>query len=149
LISKNELFNFLLNNFKMSSNIEVYTDGSCIPNPGKGGWAYIILQDEKEIKRDFGNSKISTNNIMEMTSVIEALKFLQNKNNFTIYSDSQYVIHFCNGTWKKANRKKNLDLWAILDKVSLNKNIKWVHVRSHTGIFYNELVDSLAKNAII
>lgn len=133
----------------MSSNIEVYTDGSCIPNPGKGGWAYIILQDEKEIKRDFGNSKISTNNIMEMTSVIEALKFLQNKNNFTIYSDSQYVIHFCNCTWKKANRKKNLDLWAILDKVSLNKNIKWVHVRSHTGIFYNELVDSLAKNAII
>jgi len=79
---------------------------------------------------------------MELQAVIEGLKFSQNKE-YTIYTDSQLTMNCARGTWK---RKQNLDLWRQYDKVSLNKELKYVYVKAHNGDEYNELVDKLARN---
>lgn len=126
----------------MSENpLVIYTDGSCSPNPGKGGYGFIAIFPTCEIHINGGDAK-TTNNIMEMTAVIEALKeFSQNKK-FTIYSDSQYVINCAQRKWK---RNKNIDLWKEYDAVAQNKEIEFIWVRGHNGDRYNELVDQLAK----
>jgi len=125
---------------------QIYTDGSCIPNPGPGGWAFVVLtnpdDDEPTEWHISGGSKKSTNNRMEMTAVIEALDFLPDENHFLIISDSQYVIKGANGTNK---RKKNLDLWELYDKASTGKIVEWKWVKGHSGDEYNEIVDRLAK----
>jgi ribonuclease HI len=123
----------------------IYTDGSCIPNPGPGGWAFVILPSKNDVEQNewhiSGGEHNSTNNRMELTAVIEALKFDDNIK-FHIYSDSKYVINCCKGLWK---RKKNIDLWEKYNKVSKNKKIIWTWVNAHTGDKYNEIVDKLAK----
>lgn len=123
------------------SALTVYTDGSCCPNPGKGGWAYVVVWEDC-ILQESGGSEQSTNNIMEMTAVIRALKDLHEYDSFIIHSDSMYVINCAKGKWK---RKKNIDLWKEYDKYSKGKNIQWEWVRGHNGDFYNEMVDRLAK----
>jgi ribonuclease HI len=125
-------------------SITIYTDGSCSPNPGKGGWAYIALEGDSEF-HVYGADKKSTNNIMELTAVIEALQDFSHYNNFNIYSDSQYVIKCATGVWKKT---KNLELWKKYDEASKNKNITFTWIRGHDGNLYNEMVDKLAKKAI-
>lgn len=124
--------------------IEIYTDGSCIPNPGPGGWAFIIIDENLTEWHGSGNDKSSTNNRMEMMAVIEALKFIQKKR-CIIHTDSQYVINCATGKWK---RNKNLDLWKKYDKVSLDIKIEWIWVKGHSGDKYNELVDYLAKKEV-
>jgi ribonuclease HI len=122
----------------------IYTDGSCMPNPGKGGWAFIILPHDK-CKHEWhisGGENKTTNNRMELTAVIEALQFTPNKVKYKIYSDSMYVINCAKGIWA---RKKNTDLWKNYEKISSGKNIEWVWVRGHNGDKYNEIVDFLAK----
>ena len=131
-----------------NQNIDIYTDGSCIPNPGKGGWAWIaIFSDGKEIQNS-GSKQNTTNNYMEISAVLDFLEYFQvNINNpnyiLNIYSDSQLVINCSQKLWK---RNKNLELWKKYDDVSKNLNIKYTWVKSHSGNKYNELVDCLAKN---
>ena len=119
----------------------IYTDGSCIGNPGKGGWAFIFINKDNDEIHFSDSDENTTNNRMEMKAVIEGLKFLSAKESCIIYSDSQLVINCATNKWK---RKSNLDLWKEYDKVSSNKNIEFVWVKGHSGNEYNELVDKMA-----
>ena len=123
-------------------SLTIYTDGSCKPNPGKGGWGYIAIFPDCELHIN-GGCKYTTNNRMEMTAVIEAITEFYFIKNFDIYTDSQYVI---NCSKHKSKRKKNVDLWKKYDTCSLGKNITFHWVKGHAGNNYNELVDKLAKD---
>lgn len=129
--------------------IKIYTDGSCLGNPGPGGWAAIILHDKKTTEI-FGNEKETTNNRMEMRAAIEALAWIRKearidensqKEKIEIYSDSGLLIKTINQKWK---RKKNQDLWAMLDKLRGFLDIKWEWVKGHDENKYNERADKLA-----
>lgn len=121
----------------------IYTDGSCSPNPGNGGWAFIALESDIITNYVSGYKLNTTNNIMELTAVIEALKRYSHVNEFTIHSDSMYVINCAKNIWK---RNKNANIWKEFDEVSKGKSIEWVWVRGHSGDYYNEQVDRMAKN---
>lgn len=123
------------------TRIKIYTDGSCVPNPGNGGYGIIILTNPViEVSKKVQNT---TNNIMEVTAIIEAIKIMnKNEQDLEIYTDSQYAIKCAEGTWQ---RKKNQELWKEYDSVSRGKNIKFVWVKGHNGDYYNELVDKLAR----
>jgi len=126
-------------------DVIIYTDGSCIPNPGKGGWAYIAFYKDSQII-DSSSNCYTTNNIMEMTSVIEALKKFYSEKKIKIITDSTYVINCAQGKWK---RNKNIELWKQYDIVSKNKQIVFEWVKGHSGDKYNDMVDKIAKNAIL
>lgn len=122
--------------------LEIYTDGSCLKNPnGPGGWAICILEDDTHYIM-YDSDKSTTNNRMELTAIIEAVKCV--KDECKIYTDSQLCINCATGKWR---RKANLDLWSIYDEVSKNKNIVYEWVKGHSGNQYNELVDKYAYNA--
>ena len=133
--------------------IEIYTDGSCIKNPGAGGWAAISPCETIELS---GASHATTNNIMEMTAVNEALLYcVQHEiKDIKIYTDSNYVkqgITSWVNTWKLNNWKtssgtdvKNKDLWVIMYSLNSKLNVEWCWVRAHNGNKYNEMVDKLA-----
>jgi ribonuclease HI len=128
----------------MSKQIMIYTDGSCSPNPGKGGWGYIAVYPLYDVYSS-GRENYTTNNVMEMTAVIEALKYFKEVDNFHIYSDSLYVINCAKGVWK---RKKNIEMWREYDKYCKGKQVIFTWVKGHNGDHYNELVDKLARNQI-
>jgi ribonuclease HI len=141
------IFLYLSFQNKMTEQV-IYTDGSCTPNPGRGGWGFILvgLREEPDWFVN-GGSIQTTNNQMEVMAVIEALKFCNGSiNRFKIFSDSQYVINCAQGKWK---RKKNMDLWKKFDIVSKGKTIRWEWVKAHNGDHYNEKVDLLAKSIIV
>ena len=121
--------------------MSVYTDGSCLKPNGPSGWAFYISDDEARDWVVSGGEAKSTNNRMEMTAVIEALKFVSGKN-YTIYTDSKLVINCAQKFWK---RNKNRDLWDIYDIVSEDKVLSWEWVKGHSGNKYNELVDDAAR----
>ena len=136
----------------------VYTDGACSGNPGPGGWGAIII-DEKENQINIsGKEKSTTNNRMELTAPIMALKKIKESSKIIIYTDSTYLkngITIWIENWKKngwinANRKpvKNKDLWVVLNKLTEKKLINWKWVKAHAGNRYNELADKLATEAI-
>ena len=136
--------------------IEVFTDGACSGNPGAGGWGVILRYGEIE-KELSGGEENTTNNRMELTAVIEALKALKKEGDITIYTDSRYVMDGVqewmpnwklNG-WKTTNKKspvKNVELWQILDSLLSKHKIKWVWVKGHNGHPENERVDKLARD---
>ena len=139
--------------------VTIYTDGACKGNPGIGGWGALLMYNEHE-KEIFGGEKSTTNNRMEMTSVIKALSALKSPCNVTVYLDSMYVkngiTEWING-WKKSNWKnskgqpvKNMDLWIELDDIISKSGhvIKWQWVRGHTGNPGNERADALANKGI-
>jgi ribonuclease HI len=127
----------------MLETVTLYTDGSCMPNPGVGGFGFIFIEPKTSKEWCVNGGELNTtNNRMEMTAVIEGLKFLKNYSKFKIYSDSMYVINCASGKWK---RTKNVDLWEQYAIVSKNKNIEWIWVKAHNGDKYNEMVDKLAK----
>ena len=138
--------------------IKIYTDGSCLENPGNGGWAAII-NDNGNINKITGNEKNTTNNRMELMAPINALKNLDKINKIEIYTDSQYVklgITEWINTWIKNNWKtskkedvKNKDLWIELYNLNKSLNVKWIWVKAHAGNPLNEEVDLLAKKAAI
>lgn len=120
---------------------KIYTDGSCLKNPGgPGGWAFALIENN-EVLCICGGEKSTTNNRMEMKAVIEALKFVQNTE-YTIYTDSKLVMNCAQRIWR---RKANQDLWDEYDIASTEKKLQWEWVRGHSGDEYNELVDKLAK----
>ena len=136
--------------------ITIYTDGSCLTNPGNGGWAAIII-DGKEIKKISGSEKNTTNNRMELLAPINALKDMESDVEIKIYTDSQYVkkgitewinIWLANN-WKTSKKEdvKNKDLWIELYNLNKSLNVKWNWVKAHDGNPMNEDVDLLAKKA--
>ena len=136
--------------------IKIYTDGSCLSNPGNGGWAAIINIDG-EIKKISGNEKNTTNNRMELMAPINALKYMNSKDSIEIFTDSKYVkigiTEWINtwvlNNWKTSNKEdvKNKDLWIELYKLNQSLNVKWNWVKAHAGDTLNEEVDILAKEA--
>jgi len=118
----------------------LYTDGACLGNPGPGGWGAVVF-DEGEKKLLHGAENNTTNNRMEITAVIEALKILPIGIDVKIYSDSTYVINTMTKNWK---RKKNQDLWTLLDSEAALRNIEWEWVKGHSGDEFNEEADRLA-----
>tara|TARA_B100000965_G_scaffold405621_1_gene440409 strand:+ start:444 stop:869 length:426 start_codon:yes stop_codon:yes gene_type:complete len=136
--------------------IEIYTDGSCLKNPGNGGWAAIINQDG-EIKKISGNERNTTNNRMELLAPINALKQINNDKKIYIYTDSKYVKlgitewinKWVNNNWQTSKKEdvKNKDLWVELHKLNKSLDIKWKWVKAHAGNPLNEEVDLLAKKA--
>jgi len=136
----------------------IYTDGACSGNPGPGGYGSILMYKDtrKEIS---GGSKETTNNIMEITAVIEALKLLKFPCEVEVYSDSAYVVNaFLQGwleNWKKNNWRtagkdpvKNKELWQELDSLCSIHKVKFIKVKGHSDNEYNNRCDELARNAI-
>ena len=136
--------------------IKIYTDGSCLSNPGNGGWAAIINIDG-EIKKISGNEKNTTNNRMELMAPIKALKNINSKDTIEIFTDSKYVKNgitewintWVLNNWKTSNKEdvKNKDLWIELYKLNQSLNVKWNWIKAHAGDTLNEEVDILAKEA--
>lgn len=122
--------------------LELYTDGSCVKNPdGPGGWAVVLIDDDKyEWYLSDGEDK-TTNNRMELRAVIEGIKLINDGSVCNIYTDSKLVINCATGLWK---RKANIDMWEEYDKISKNKIINYEWVKGHNGNYYNEKVDKLA-----
>ena len=143
--------------------LKIYTDGACSGNPGPGGWAAIIIQNEEK-NEIFGGEKLTTNNRMELTATIKALEFCKEKESkqlslqqIKIYTDSMYVkdgiTNWINSweknNWKTADKKnvKNVDLWKRLKELTKNITVEWNWVQAHSNNLLNNLVDELAKKA--
>jgi ribonuclease HI len=136
--------------------IEVYTDGSCLGNPGKGGWAFLV-NNEGVISSRSGYSIKATNNQMELTAAIKAIEFLVNHKEMSIYTDSNYlkngitlwVTNWKKNNWKTASKNpvKNKELWERLDQLNYLKKIKWKWVKAHDTNKLNNEVDMLARQS--
>ena len=124
--------------------IHIYTDGSCLGNPGPGGWAAIIEENGGK-KRLGGREDDTTNNRMEILAVIKGLQATPSHSEVTIFSDSQYVVNTMTKGWK---RKANQDLWAALDTAVKERRVTWKWVRGHAGNPGNEEADALANQQI-
>jgi ribonuclease HI len=140
----------------MKKKITIYTDGACSGNPGKGGWAAVIIEDKNE-KTISGSEPLTTNNRMELSAVINALKEVGSAE-LDIYTDSKYVKNGIeswiknwkiNG-WMTAAKQpvKNKDLWLELDTLVSEKAIRWKWVKGHSNDHYNTIVDEAARKAI-
>lgn len=142
-------------------HVTIYTDGACKGNPGRGSWAAILIwkNSDSVIKEISGVFEQTTNNRMELTAVVEALKSLKKKCNVTIYSDSAYIVNafqqnwvakWQRNGWKTADKSpvKNQELWEdILDHCS-HHHVRFEKVKGHAGVHYNERVDQLANLAL-
>lgn len=140
-----------------SNRVEIYADGACKGNPGPGGWGAILRFGPQE-KELFGGAPATTNNRMELTAVIEALRALKRPCTIDLYTDSQYVqkgisewIH----SWKARNWKtaakapvKNDDLWKQLDALANTHEVRWHWVKGHAGHPENERADALANRGV-
>ena len=136
--------------------LKIYTDGACSGNPGKGGWAAIILDDSNQSSIS-GSESNTTNNRMELMAPINALKNMNSDDEIDLYTDSQYVklgITEWINTWVKNNWQnskkeevKNKDLWIELYNLNNSLNVKWNWIKAHAGNPLNEEVDLLAKKA--
>ena len=136
--------------------IKIYTDGSCIGNPGNGGWAAIIIIDEKKTKIK-GSKKDTTNNQMELIAPIKALSKIPKGSKVQIFTDSKYVksgitewIHnWKKNGWKTTNKQpvKNKELWTELDYLTDKFEIKWSWVKAHSIDELNNEVDLIAREA--
>jgi ribonuclease HI len=141
----------------MSDKVDIYTDGACSGNPGPGGWGAILRFNGKE-KELFGGEPATTNNRMELTAVIEALRTLTRPVAARVHTDSQYVqkgisewIHsWKRRGWKTADKKpvKNEDLWRVLDTLAAQHEIEWHWVKGHAGHAENERADELARRGV-
>ena len=139
------------------NEVKIYTDGACSGNPGKGGWGAILIY-AKEKKYMSGSKQLTTNNQMELTATIEALKAILKPSNIALYTDSQYVkngitswiFNWKKNGWKTANKKPvaNKDLWIELEKYVDFHSVNWFWVKGHSGDHYNEIADELAVKAM-
>ena len=136
----------------------IYTDGACSGNPGPGGWGSILMYKENK-KEISGGLKNTTNNVMELTAVLEALKQLKFPCEVEIYSDSAYVVNAFNqkwiygwikNDWKNSSKEpvKNKELWQEIYELTKIHNITFIKVKGHADNEYNNRCDELARNAI-
>ena len=138
--------------------ITIYTDGACSGNPGIGGWGVVILENNKDAMFLNGGDDNTTNNRMELTAAIEALKYFEGKQDITLITDSKYVKdgiqswikNWKNNGWRTAAKKpvKNKELWKELDELITKHNIIWEWVKGHAGNKHNEKADFLARRYI-
>ena len=138
--------------------VTIYTDGACSGNPGPGGWGAILMYGDNK-KEIFGAQKDTTNNIMEITAVLEALKMLKEECEVKIFSDSAYVVNAFNqgwiynwqkNNWKTANKEpvKNRELWEELYSLTKKHKVEFIKVKGHSDNEYNNRCDLLATSAI-
>ena len=138
--------------------VTIYTDGACSGNPGAGGWGAILIYEEHK-KEISGSSDETTNNIMEMTAVVEALKLLKYPCKVNLHSDSAYIVDAFNkkwvDSWQKNNWKnskkeevKNKELWEVLIELTKTHDVSFIKVKGHSDDELNNRCDELAKNAI-
>jgi ribonuclease HI len=150
----------------IEASLKIYTDGGCSGNPGPGGWAYIMVQQtfqgEQVISKNKGSEKGTTNNRMELTAVIMALRALKTMKDVprqaALLTDSQYVqkgitewIHnWKHNAWRTSDKKpvKNQDLWMELDSLACEFPLQWKWVKGHAGNKYNEICDEMTQDAI-
>ena len=138
--------------------VTIYTDGACSGNPGPGGWGCILMykDNKKEIS---GGKKDTTNNVMELTAVIEGLKLLKFPCKVKLYSDSAYVVNAFNqkwiygwlkNGWKNSSKEpvKNKELWQELYNLTKVHKVEFIKVKGHADNEYNNRCDELARNAI-
>jgi len=139
------------------TKVEIYTDGACRGNPGPGGWGALLISGD--VRKELSGAETqTTNNRMELTAAIEALRALKRPVHATLYTDSKYV---CTGIeewlpqwkrrdWRTASKKpvKNIDLWRALDEAREPHTVSWRWVKGHAGNAGNEHVDALANAAI-
>ncbi|KAE9539046.1 ribonuclease HI [Ursidibacter maritimus] len=136
--------------------IEIFTDGSCLGNPGKGGIGVLLRykNHEKTLSKGY---HLTTNNRMELLAVIEALSMLKEPCYIRLSSDSQYmkngiqkwIVNWKKNDWKTSNKKpvKNQDLWMLLDQKIQVHQLEWLWVKGHSGHRENEICDQLAREA--
>jgi len=146
------------------SRIKIYTDGACSGNPGPGGWAAVIFLNAVRKKEISGFEPNATNNRMELTAVVKAIKYIallegEKGRKINIYSDSAYVVNAvksswikkweCNG-WKtvRGDDIKNKDLWLQLLELVKEHKVNMIKIKGHVGDFHNESADLLAKAEI-
>ena len=143
----------------MLRKLIVFTDGGCSGNPGPGGWAFVITRDGQELIASSGGDRQTTNNRMELTAVIEALRHIlkmqEPVDSIEINTDSQYVkngitqwIHnWKRNGWRTASKDpvKNKEYWIALDELAGKLPISWKWVKGHAGIDLNEKCDSLVR----
>ena len=139
-------------------DIVVYTDGACSGNPGIGGWGAVILIPTKDPVHLYGGSNQTTNNQMELTAVINALKYFKEHQNIKLCTDSKYVmngieswiINWKKNGWKTAAKKpvKNKEMWESLDGQISNHSVEWQWIKGHSGNEHNEMADFLARRYI-
>jgi len=150
----------------VASKVKIYTDGGCSGNPGPGGWAYVMVLDtfngSQIAAQSKGGEENTTNNRMELTAVIMALRALKADGNMPraafVLTDSQYVqkgitewIHnWKRNSWRTSDKKpvKNQDLWMELDALAGELPVQWEWVKGHAGNEYNELCDAMTQEAI-
>ena len=147
------------------SELSIYSDGGCSGNPGPGGWGFVIVGASSPDSETIGSGgdRMTTNNRMELTAVIEALSLVSREGlgagrDVCVYTDSQYVqkgiTQWISGWkrngWRTAAKEpvKNQDLWASLDRLALEVSPRWVWVKGHAGIHYNEVCDRLTQDEI-
>jgi ribonuclease HI len=121
-----------------------YADGSCIGNPGPGGWGIVLIDPEGKETELAGANRSTTNNRMEITAALEALRQIPPGADVAVHSDSQYVVKTMTLGWK---RRENLDLWPLLDAEVAKRRVRWEWVRGHNGDMLNERADELARRA--
>ena len=141
----------------MNESVDIYTDGACKGNPGPGGGGALLKYGDNE-RELFGGEPATTNNRMELTAVIEALRALKRPMKVVVHTDSQYVQkgvtewlrNWKQRGWKTADRKpvKNEDLWRALDALLASHAISWRWVRGHSGHAGNERADALANRGV-
>ena len=138
--------------------VTIYTDGACSGNPGPGGWGAILMykNSKKEIS---GAKKNTTNNVMELTAVIEALKLLKFPCKVNVYSDSAYVVNaflqkwilgWQKNNWKTSGKEpvKNKEIWQELYELTKIHNVKFIKVKGHSDNEFNNRCDEMAREAI-
>ncbi len=143
----------------MEEKVIIYTDGACSGNPGPGGWGAILMYKDarKEIS---GGMKNTTNNIMEITAVIEALKCLKIESNVQVYSDSAYTVNafkqgwiynWMKNGWKTASKEpvKNRELWQELYALTKKHKVEFIKVKGHADNEFNNRCDEMARSEIL
>ena len=142
----------------MGEKVIIYTDGACSGNPGPGGWGAILMY--KDAKKEIsGGMKETTNNIMEITAVIEALKCLKVESDVQVYSDSAYTVNAFNqgwiynwmkNGWKTANKEpvKNKELWQELYALTKKHKVEFMKVKGHADNEFNNRCDEMPREAI-
>ena len=138
--------------------VTIYTDGACSGNPGPGGWGAMLMykDNKKEIS---GGKENTTNNVMELTAVIEGLKLLKFPCKVKLYSDSAYVVNafiqkwiygWIKNGWKNSSKEpvKNKELWQELYELTKKHEVEFIKVKGHADNEYNNRCDELARNAI-
>ena len=139
------------------NRIEIFTDGACRGNPGKGGWGVMIRANGLE-EFLYGGDLSTTNNIMELTAAIKALEHIPQNSNVVLTTDSKYVMQGITEwiknwkirNWKTASKKpvRNKELWKRLDNLTNLHSVEWKWVKGHSGHRENEIADQLANKGI-